>query len=186
MFLDHSELWIWRAVQGWERKTGDRTLAWQTEGPRSILQKEKKTALMSSINVCGGSGSLKRALSVEGTWWCKGNHEKARQGHLLHTHCGSPAPGSLTGDHRNYLRCLFRGKNKGKRYHKYYCDLSLLKRGQEKVLMLTRWPRSFVTSVTELYRGQRNWFWEVTKTSRRHIPSHMRKSNEILLYFWES
>lgn len=112
MFLDHSELWIWRAVQGWERKTGDRTLAWQTEGPRSILQKEKKTALMSSINVCGGSGSLKRALSVEGTWWCKGNHEKARQGHLLHTHCGSPAPGSLTGDHRNYLRCLFRGRTK--------------------------------------------------------------------------
>lgn len=155
MFLDHSELWMWRAVQGWSVSPGAEHSPGIQRALGSIPQKEKKTTLISSINVCGGSGSLKRALSVEGTWWCNANHEKARQGHLFHTHRWSPAHGSLAGDHRNYLRCLS-GKNKG--YHKNYCDLSLFKKGQEKVLILTRWPRSFVTSVTEelYFRGQRN------------------------------
>lgn len=42
MFLDHSELWMWRAVQGWKCKSRGRTLAWHTEGPRFYTAKGKE------------------------------------------------------------------------------------------------------------------------------------------------
>lgn len=186
MFLDHSELWIWRAVQGWERKTGDRTLAWQTEGPRFNTAKGKENCADVKHQCVRWVRKSQKGIKCRGDVMMQGQSREGSPGPSTSHSLRVSSTGLPHWRPQKLPQVPFQGKNKGKRYHKYYCDLSLLKRGQEKVLMLTRWPRSFVTSVTELYRGQRNWFWEVTKTSRRHIPSHMRKSNEILLYFWES
>lgn len=112
MFLDHSELWIWRAVQGWERKTGDRTLAWQTEGPRFNTAKGKENCADVKHQCVRWVRKSQKGIKCRGDVMMQGQSREGSPGPSTSHSLRSPAPGSLTGDHRNYLRCLFRGRTK--------------------------------------------------------------------------
>lgn len=157
MFLDHSELWMWRAVQGWECKSGGWTLAWHTEGPRFYTAKGKENRTDFKHQCVQWVRESQKSVKSRGDLMMQCQSREGSPGPSISY---SPLVSSTWLPHwwpQKLPQVPVREEQRWC-YHKNYCDLSLLKRGQEKVLMLTRWPRSLVTSLTEelYFRGQRN------------------------------